>query len=120
MKLLRERPMHGYEVMKALTEETDGWYKPSPGTVYPTLQWLEDEGLVEGSQENGKKVYAITEAGLGFLEENKPIVDDIFERVEETIDSLFSDPMPDTTKLVGQLLGKTYRAAWKARDDREQ
>lgn len=117
LKLLRERPMHGYEVMKALTEETDGWYKPSPGTVYPTLQWLEDEGLVEGRQENGKKVYAITDAGLEFLEENKPIVDDIFERVEETIDSLFGDPMPDITKLVGQLLGKTYRVAWTARDD---
>jgi DNA-binding PadR family transcriptional regulator len=117
LKLLREKPMHGYEVMKALTEETDGWYKPSPGTVYPTLQWLEDEGHVSCEETEGKKVYSITEAGLAFLEENRPIVEDIFERVEETIDSLFGDPMPDVTRLVGQLLNKTYRVAWKVRNE---
>ncbi len=47
LKLLEEKPMHGYEVMKALEEQTLGCYKPSPGTVYPTLQWLDDEGLVK-------------------------------------------------------------------------
>lgn len=120
LKLLKERPMHGYEVMKALTDETDGWYRPSPGTVYPTLQWLEDEGLIVGEQVNGKKVYSITDAGLEFLVDNQPIVEDIFERVEETIDSLFSDPMPDVTRLVGQLLSKTYQVAWNVRNDGER
>lgn len=119
LKLLNKKPMHGYEVMKALSEETDGWYRPSPGTVYPTLQWLEDEGLISGEQVNGKKVYSITDAGREFLLDNQPIVEDIFERVGETIDSLFSDPMPDVTRLVGHLLKKTYQVAWKARDDEE-
>lgn len=120
LKLLKEKPMHGYEVMKALTEETDGWYKPSPGTVYPTLQWLEDEGLVRSEETDGKKVYHITEAGLEFLDENETTVDDIFDRIADTIDQVFSDPMPDVTRLVGQLLNKTYRAAWKMRYDEDK
>src|SRR3989454_12335349 len=48
LKLLRDKPRHGYEVMKELEERMHGCYSPSPGTVYPTLQWLEDEGLVVG------------------------------------------------------------------------
>jgi DNA-binding PadR family transcriptional regulator len=117
LKLLKEKPMHGYEVMKALTDETDGWYQPSPGTVYPTLQWLEDEGLVRGEQIDDKKVYSITEQGLAFLEENETTVEDIFDRIADTIDQVFSDPMPDVTRLVGSLLNKTYRAAWRMRYD---
>ena len=115
LKLLKDKPMHGYEVMKALSEETDGWYKPSPGTVYPTLQWLEDEGLVRGEEADGKKVYSITDNGLEFLDENETTVEDIFDRIADTIDQVFSDPMPDVTRLVGQLLNKTYRNAWRMR-----
>jgi len=120
LKLLREKPMHGYEVMKALEEQTQGCYKPSPGTVYPTLQWLEDEGLVRSEDVEGKKVYAITDEGRAFLEEHKSTVDDIFERVEETIDSFFSDPMPEVTRLVGKLVSQSYRAAWRLREDKEK
>jgi DNA-binding PadR family transcriptional regulator len=119
LSLLKDKPMHGYEVMKALTEETDGWYKPSPGTVYPTLQWLEDEGLVRCEEKDGKKIYHITDDGLRFLEENQDTVDDIFERIADTIEQVFSDPMPDVTRLVGTLLGKTYKAAWKMRNDED-
>ncbi len=117
LKLLKERPMHGYEVMKELEQQTHGCYKPSPGTVYPTLQWLEDEGLVRCEEQEGKKVYSITEAGLAFLDENKSTVEDIFDRVEETLDGLFSDPMPEVTRLIGRLATLSYRAAWKLRDD---
>ena len=120
LKLLNEKPMHGYEVMKALEEQTQGCYKPSPGTVYPTLQWLEDEGLVRSEEQEGKKVYHITEAGKTFLEENKSTVEDIFDRVEETIDSLLSDPMPEVTRLIGRLVTQSYRSAWKLRDDEEK
>ena len=120
LKVLNEKPMHGYEVMKALEEQTQGCYKPSPGTVYPTLQWLEDEGLVRSEEQEGKKVYHITEAGKTFLEENKSTVEDIFDRVEETIDSLLSDPMPEVTRLIGRLVTQSYRSAWKLRDDEEK
>lgn len=117
LKLLCEKPMHGYEVMKALEEQTQGCYKPSPGAVYPTLQWLEDEGLVRGVEVEGKKVYEITDAGRRFLDEHKSTVEEIFERIEETIESLFTDPMPEVTRLVGRIVPQAYKAAWKLRDD---
>ena len=120
LRLLDEKPMHGYEVMKALEEQTHGCYKPSPGTVYPTLQWLEDEGLVRCEEHEGKKVYSITDEGRAFLEENKTTVEDIFDRVEETIDSLMSDPIPEVTKLIGKLVSQTYKAAWRLREDEER
>ena len=120
LKLLRERPMHGYEVMKALEEHTHGCYKPSPGTVYPTLQWLEDEGLVSSEEVDGKKVYSITEAGQDFLRENKSTVDEIFDRIEETLDGFLDDPMPDVTRLVGKLVSQAYRTTWKVRGDSQK
>jgi DNA-binding PadR family transcriptional regulator len=117
LKLLREKSMHGYEVMKELEEHTHGCYKPSPGTVYPTLQWLEDEGLVSSEEVEGKKVYAITDAGREFLDENKGTVEEIFDRVEEMIDNLINDPMPDVTRQVGKLVGQVYRTTWRLKDD---
>jgi DNA-binding PadR family transcriptional regulator len=120
LKLLREKAMHGYEVMKALEEQTRGCYKPSPGTVYPTLQMLEDEGLVLGKEENGKKIYEITDDGTAFLEENKSTVDEIFERVEDMIETFFTDPMPDVSRLVGKLVSQAYRKTWRFREDDEK
>jgi DNA-binding PadR family transcriptional regulator len=120
LKLLRDKSMHGYEVMKELEEHTHGCYKPSPGTVYPTLQWLEDEGLVSSEEVEGKKVYSITAAGREFLEEHKGTVEEIFERVEDMIDNLLNDPMPDVTRQVGKLVGQVYRTTWRLRDDEQK
>jgi DNA-binding PadR family transcriptional regulator len=120
LKVLREKPMHGYEVMKALEEQTSGCYKPSPGTVYPTLQWLEDEGLVEGEDREGKKVYRITESGLAFLDEHKSTVEDIFDRVDEMIDHIVGDPMPEVNRRIGRLVSQVYRTSWRVRRDEER
>ena len=117
LKLLRDKPMHGYEVMKALEEQTRGCYKPSPGTVYPTLTWLEDEGLVESDEVDGKKVYSVTEAGRSFLEEHKSTVEGIFERVADTIERLVSEPMPEVNRGIGRVVSQAYRAAWKLSGD---
>src|SRR5256885_3431167 len=84
LKLLKDKPRHGYEVMKELEDQLRGCYSPSPGTVYPTLQWLEDEGLVTPPEVQGKKVYEITDAGRTFLEEHKDVVDDHLARVHDT------------------------------------
>src|SRR2546423_12856863 len=86
LKLLKDKPRHGYEVMKELQEQLHGCYSPSPGTVYPTLQWLEDEGLVSAKDVEGKKVYEVTDAGNRFLDEHRDVVDDIFERVRDAVD----------------------------------
>jgi DNA-binding PadR family transcriptional regulator len=65
LALLAERPMHGYEIIGELTERTDGLWRPSPGSIYPTLQLLEDEGLITAQvdEAGGKRRYALTEEG---------------------------------------------------------
>jgi DNA-binding PadR family transcriptional regulator len=63
LKLLEESPRHGYDVIRLLEDRFMGLYAPSPGTIYPRLQRLEAEGLVTQSQEGGRKVYQITDAG---------------------------------------------------------
>jgi len=71
LELLQERPMHGYEMMKALEERSGGFYAPSAGTIYPTLQLLEDRSLVTVQELEGKKIYSITDAGRAFLGERQ-------------------------------------------------
>ena len=63
---LVEQPRHGYDVIRALEEQREG-YRPSPGSVYPTLQMLEDEGYVTSATVEGKRVYTLTDAGREFL-----------------------------------------------------
>ena len=71
LELLQERPMHGYEMMKALEERSAGFYTPSPGSIYPTLQMLEDSGFVSVREVEAKKVYSITDAGRKLLAERQ-------------------------------------------------
>ncbi|MFC6092967.1 PadR family transcriptional regulator [Saccharothrix lopnurensis] len=64
LTLLAERPMHGYEMIQEIGRRTDGLWRPSPGSVYPTLQMLADEGLVSVEEEaGGKKLFTLTEPG---------------------------------------------------------
>ncbi|MFF6915116.1 helix-turn-helix transcriptional regulator [Streptomyces sp. NPDC012466] len=63
LALLKDRPMHGYEMIQEIAERSGGAWKPSPGSVYPTLQLLEDEGLIVSASEGGKKLFSLTEAG---------------------------------------------------------
>jgi DNA-binding PadR family transcriptional regulator len=94
-----------------------GCYSPSPGTVYPTLQWLEDEGLVVAKDVDGKKVYEITDTGRKFLEEHRDVVDDIFDRVREAVDRTLGGAMGDVNRSLGRLVKAVYRTGWKARDE---
>jgi DNA-binding PadR family transcriptional regulator len=81
LELLRDQPRHGYDIIRALEERSRGSYRPSPGSVYPTLQMLEDLGYVTSTQEEGKKVYSITEEGRRYLAEQQPTLEDIRARV---------------------------------------
>ncbi|MFF2632776.1 PadR family transcriptional regulator [Microbacterium sp. NPDC058021] len=63
LSLLAERPMHGYQIIQEIEERSGGSWKPSAGSVYPTLQLLADEGLITAEEANGRKTYALTEAG---------------------------------------------------------
>jgi DNA-binding PadR family transcriptional regulator len=63
LALLAERPMHGYEMITELETRTGGVWRPSPGSIYPTLQLLEDEGLIVSEESGGRKRFTLTEAG---------------------------------------------------------
>jgi DNA-binding PadR family transcriptional regulator len=63
LALLNERPMHGYEMIQELESRTGGLWRPSPGSVYPTLQLLEDEGLISGEQSSGKRLFSLAQSG---------------------------------------------------------
>jgi DNA-binding PadR family transcriptional regulator len=63
LALLKDRPMHGYEMIQEIAERSGGAWRPSPGSVYPTLQLLEDEGLISSESEGGKKLFTLTEDG---------------------------------------------------------
>jgi DNA-binding PadR family transcriptional regulator len=63
LALLAEEPMHGYQIITEITDRSEGVWSPSPGSVYPTLQALEEEGLVTSTTTAGKKVFSITDAG---------------------------------------------------------
>ncbi|MFB8385707.1 PadR family transcriptional regulator [Microbacterium sp. NPDC055910] len=63
LALLAEQPMHGYQIIQEISERSGGTWKPSPGSVYPTLQLLTDEGLVSAEESSGRKTYSLTEEG---------------------------------------------------------
>jgi DNA-binding PadR family transcriptional regulator len=77
LNLVKDKPSHGYEIMRALEESCHGFYTPSAGSVYPTLQLLEDMGYVSVSERDGKKVYTITEEGKKFLTEQQEVINKI-------------------------------------------
>ncbi len=71
LELIKEQPRHGYELIKVLEERYGGFYRPSPGTIYPTLQLLEDEGNLISETVDGKRTYKITAAGEALLAQQK-------------------------------------------------
>ena len=96
LRLLEEKPRHGYEIIKALEEKFGGAYAPSPGAVYPTLQLLEDLGYARiASDQEGKKVYEITDAGRAHLAENQATVDSIFDRIGKLVGHFLDEPMTE-------------------------
>lgn len=67
--LLGERPMHGYQVIQELSERTGGGWRPSPGSVYPTLQLLEESGVITGEEVDGKRIFSLTDQGRKVVDE---------------------------------------------------
>jgi DNA-binding PadR family transcriptional regulator len=76
--LLAEQPMHGYQLMQAISERTSGAWEPSPGAIYPTLSQLQDEGLVTMQSEGGRKLATLSDAGRTFLDEHGAELPDPF------------------------------------------
>ena len=77
LDLLKDKPRHGYDIIRELEEQSYGFYKPSPGVVYPTLQMLEEMGYARSNEQEGKRVYSITEEGRRYLENQSDIADGV-------------------------------------------
>ncbi|MEC4764637.1 PadR family transcriptional regulator [Mycobacterium sherrisii] len=114
LTLLAERPMHGYEMIQQIAERSNGIWKPSPGSVYPTLQLLDDEGLVTANQTDGsKKLFELTEEGRAAAEKiATPPWDEIAEG---------ADPgQLNLRAAVGQLCGAVAQSAHTATAEQQQ
>jgi DNA-binding PadR family transcriptional regulator len=82
LDLIKDKPRHGYEIIRELEEMSYGFYTPSPGAVYPTLQMLEEMGYATAVERDGRKVYTITEAGIDFLAERKDSADEVRSHIK--------------------------------------
>ena len=85
LEALSERPMHGYEIMKVISEKFSGFYAPSAGVVYPTLQMLEDLGYIKAISEDGKKTYKITDKGRKFVDAREDCLATVMRKHEEIL-----------------------------------
>jgi len=117
LRLLKEKPRHGYEVIKVLEEKFGGYYTPSAGTVYPTLQLLEDEGYIRADDSEGKKVYHITPEGERYLEQHRDLLEEILDRVRETVRDFTGGGLGELQGAFVHLAGATFKRAWRRGPD---
>jgi DNA-binding PadR family transcriptional regulator len=86
--LLAEEPRNGYQIMQEIERRSAGVWRPSPGSVYPALAQLEDEGLVRVEERDGRRTYALTDAGRAYVQDRR---DDLVAPWEEMSDSVDDD-----------------------------
>ena len=117
LTLLSDRPMHGYEMIQEISERSGGLWRPSPGSVYPTLQLLVDEGLIVGTESEGsKRLFELTEGGRAAAEkvETPP-----WEEIAED----WKNEAPGHANLhtaLGQLIGAVAQSAYTATEEQQQ
>src|SRR5215469_16134082 len=117
LKLLDEAPRHGYEVIRLLQDRFMGVYSPSPGTIYPRLARLEEEGLVTHDDVDGKKVYRITDKGR---EEIQARLDDLAELEEELTESVRDIAREVTEDVRDTVRNLREELTWMTRDVRRE
>jgi DNA-binding PadR family transcriptional regulator len=132
LDLLKDKPRHGYDIIRELEELSYGFYKPSPGVIYPTLQMLEEMGYASSTEQEGKRVYSITEEGRKFLENQSDIADDVrrqmkhkwgfknigrmimvmreYHALEDLLGNSFRRLDADKAEQIRQILSQAYQA----------
>jgi DNA-binding PadR family transcriptional regulator len=86
LALVAEQPRHGYEIIQEIGERTGGVWRPSPGSIYPTVSQLEDEGLVRTEKSDGRRVVHLTEEGTRYVEEHRAELDAVWSAVDRDVD----------------------------------
>jgi DNA-binding PadR family transcriptional regulator len=115
LRLLDEEPRHGYEVIRLLRDRFMGVYSPSPGTIYPRLARLEEEGLVTHDEADGRKVYRITEAGREELRSRSDELDELEEELSASVSDIVREVKEDVRQTVRSL---REELTWAARESR--
>ena len=115
LRLLDEEPRHGYEVIRLLRDRFMGVYSPSPGTIYPRLARLEEEGLVTHDEVDGRKVYRITEAGRDELRSRSDELDELEEELSASVNDIVREVREDVRQTVRSL---REELTWAARESR--
>jgi DNA-binding PadR family transcriptional regulator len=115
LRLLDEEPRHGYEVIRLLRDRFMGVYSPSPGTIYPRLARLEEEGLVTHDEVDGRKVYRITEAGQQELRSRSAELDELEEELSASVSDIVREVREDVRQTVRSL---REELTWAARESR--
>jgi DNA-binding PadR family transcriptional regulator len=105
LAVLAEQPMNGYQIIQEVAERSGGMWKPSPGSIYPTLQQLEDEGLVEGRDGEGRRLLQLTDEGRRYVE----------ERTDEMAATwqAFERPVEEETGELKPVIGQVMAAVWQ-------
>jgi DNA-binding PadR family transcriptional regulator len=111
-------PLNGYQVIQKITERSDGAWKPSPGSVYPTIQQLEDEGLVETDVERGRRTLTLTAAGATYVVEHADELAAVWRPFDRTDRGAgeYADLKPE----IGQVMGALWQIATQGSDGQRQ
>jgi DNA-binding PadR family transcriptional regulator len=105
LAVLAEQPMNGYQIIQEIAERSGGVWKPSPGSIYPTLQQLEDEGLVTADAEVGRRTFTLTDEGRAYVAEHADEVSAPWEAM--------STPTDEDENGLKPLLGQVATAMWQ-------
>jgi DNA-binding PadR family transcriptional regulator len=109
LDVLAESPMNGYQIIQQVSERTDGAWKPSPGSVYPTIQQLEDEGLIGGHDVDGRRLLDLTDAGQRYVAEHADELRATWEVFERPEYDRSSHRGPDLKPILGQVMGAVWQ-----------
>jgi DNA-binding PadR family transcriptional regulator len=113
LKLLDEAPRHGYEVIRLLQDRFMGVYAPSPGTIYPRLARLEEEGLLTHDEEDGRKIYRITDKGREEINRRLDELDELEREITESVSDIAREVKEDVRETVRSL---REELTWATRD----
>ncbi|MFL6003629.1 MAG: PadR family transcriptional regulator [Nocardioides sp.] len=109
LDVLREDPMNGYQIMSQIAERTGGAWKPSPGSVYPTIQQLEDEGLIEGSEGPGQRKLKPTPAGWDYIGEHRDELAAVWEPFAEPAREEGGGDFANLKPEIGQVMNAVWQ-----------
>src|SRR3954447_16381634 len=107
LDVLAVEAMNGYQIIQQIAERSGGAWKPSPGSVYPTVQQLEDEGLVEGQESEGRRLLQLTEEGRRYVEEHPDELARTWQSFDDEPEQ--TDRPGDLKPVIGQVMGAVWQ-----------